>query len=339
MNHLAAALDSFPPSIFLGKNAVVTGAASGIGRATATLLASLGANLALCDVNAEGLAQVEKACRSAGRKHSENSSVFVQAFTVDCGDRKQILEFAQKVAGLFREKVHILVNNAGVADLSSIADADGSKNGSFEAAYDRQWRVNALGPARLTRALYSCLRNGAGGADGELLGEDAGKTAVVPAWARSTSVVVNVSSSEGSGATLFNTPYVMAKHAVIGFTRALAIELGAQGVRVNCVQPGPINTAINEGFPVKIKQTYARKMVPLQRYGEPEEVASVICAICLPCMSYLHGAMVPVDGGHPPRNALLPGKPWFEPPAGRREGREDVLVASAGSSLRQRRLV
>jgi 3-oxoacyl-[acyl-carrier protein] reductase len=109
--------------------------------------------------------------------------------------------------------------------------------------------------------------------------------------------IVNIASTEGSGATKYNSTYVAAKHGVIGLTRALAMELAEFGITVNCVQPGPIKTGMTETIPDDAKEKFARRRVPLRRYGEPEEVAQMTLSLCLPAMSFLTGVNVPVDGG------------------------------------------
>jgi 3-oxoacyl-[acyl-carrier protein] reductase len=109
--------------------------------------------------------------------------------------------------------------------------------------------------------------------------------------------IVNISSTEGLGATPRISPYTSAKHGVIGLTRSLAVELGSQGITVNCICPGPINTAMTAAIPIEDKQIYARRRVPLKRYGEPEEVAHMTLSLCLPAASFVNGAVLPVDGG------------------------------------------
>jgi 3-oxoacyl-[acyl-carrier protein] reductase len=95
----------------------------------------------------------------------------------------------------------------------------------------------------------------------------------------------------------YNSPYVAAKHGVIGLTRALAVELGPAGVTVNAVCPGPIRTGMTAGIPDEAKEKFARRKVPLRRYGEPEEVAHATLSLCLPASSYMSGAVLVVDGG------------------------------------------
>ena len=90
---------------------------------------------------------------------------------------------------------------------------------------------------------------------------------------------------------------------VIGLTRSLAVELGRRGVTVNCICPGPIHTGITAGIPDEAKTKFARRRVPLGRYGDPEEVAHMTLSLCLPAASFLTGAIIPVDGGLMARNA------------------------------------
>jgi 3-oxoacyl-[acyl-carrier protein] reductase len=109
--------------------------------------------------------------------------------------------------------------------------------------------------------------------------------------------IVNIASTEGLGATPYVSPYTVSKHGVVGLTRSLACELGPQGVTVNCICPGPIHTGMTALIPDDDKQKFARRRVPLRRYGEPEEVAQVVLSVALPASSYLNGAIIPVDGG------------------------------------------
>jgi 3-oxoacyl-[acyl-carrier protein] reductase len=108
---------------------------------------------------------------------------------------------------------------------------------------------------------------------------------------------VNIASTEGIGATAGATAYTAAKHAVIGLTRSLAVELGRTGVTVNAVCPGPINTGMTAPIPDDMKVRFARRRVPARRYGEPEEVAHATLGLVLPAMSFVNGAVLVVDGG------------------------------------------
>ena len=94
-----------------------------------------------------------------------------------------------------------------------------------------------------------------------------------------------------------------AKAAVTGLTRALAVELGKEGITVNCICPGPINTGMTAGIADADKTTFAHRRTAMRRYGQPEEVAHITLSLCLPAASYITGVTIPVDGGLMARNA------------------------------------
>jgi 3-oxoacyl-[acyl-carrier protein] reductase len=109
--------------------------------------------------------------------------------------------------------------------------------------------------------------------------------------------VVNIASSEAIIATAGLAAYTASKHGVIGLTKSFAVELGRTGVNVNCVCPGPIHTGMTAGISDRDKEAYAKRRVPLRRYGEPEEVAHGILSLVLPAASYINAAVLVVDGG------------------------------------------
>lgn len=115
--------------------------------------------------------------------------------------------------------------------------------------------------------------------------------------------VVNIASTEALGATPYDSPYVAAKSGLAGLTRSLAVDLGRDGITVNCICPGPIDTAMTATISAEDKDTDARRRTALRRYGRAEEVAHVTLSVCLPVASYLTGAVIPVDGGLMARNA------------------------------------
>jgi 3-oxoacyl-[acyl-carrier protein] reductase len=115
--------------------------------------------------------------------------------------------------------------------------------------------------------------------------------------------VVNVASTEALGATRGNGIYAVAKHGVVGLTRALAVDLGREGITVNAICPGPIKTGMTEPIPDEQKIIFAKRRTALGRYGEPAEVADMMLSLCLPPASYITRAMVVVDGGLTARNA------------------------------------
>ena len=125
----------------------------------------------------------------------------------------------------------------------------------------------------------------------------------VAALKRSGGCIVNIASTEGLGATPGDSPYAVAKTGVIGLTRALAVDLGPEGITVNCICPGPIRTPLTGAIPEEHKTIFAKRRTALKRYGYPEEVAHMTFSLCLPAASYITGAIIPVDGGLMIRNA------------------------------------
>jgi 3-oxoacyl-[acyl-carrier protein] reductase len=241
-----------------GVPALVTGAASGMGRATARLLADEGARVALVDLTTDRVQPVVDELRDAG--------AVAHGWALDVADRGDVARVVNDVVAELGG-LQVLVNNAGVA-LPSPIGGDG-----FEDAWDRTLAVNLSAHAALVRAALP-----------HLMASGAGR-------------IVNIASTEGIGAQRWMAAYTASKHGVIGLTRSLAVELGRSGITANCVCPGPINTGMTQGIPEDAKQTFARRKVPIGRYGDPEEVAHVIVSLCLPAMSYLNGAVIPVDGG------------------------------------------
>ena len=124
-------------------------------------------------------------------------------------------------------------------------------------------------------------------------------------WLRQSNAarIVNIASTEGLGATPGDTPYVAAKSGVVGLTRGLAVDLGRDGITVNCICPGPIRTGMTDKVPDEDKAVFAKRRTALRRYGEPEEVAHMTLSLVLPAASYITGAIIPVDGGLMARNA------------------------------------
>ncbi|MEX2225911.1 MAG: SDR family NAD(P)-dependent oxidoreductase [Dehalococcoidia bacterium] len=247
-----------------GLTTIITGAASGMGRATAYVFADEGARLALVDRNADGVSTVADEIRAAGGE--------ARAYTADLADGAAITDLVARVRSDFGP-VDILVNNAGIS-VGAPIDHD-----MWEQAWELTFAVNLTAQARLIRACAEDLaRNRAGR-------------------------VVNIASTEGLGATPGGSPYTAAKHGVIGLTRSMAVELGPRGINVNCICPGPIRTGMTAGIPDEAKEKYARRRVALKRYGDPEEVAHATLSLCLPAASYITGAALVVDGGMIIRNA------------------------------------
>lgn len=241
-----------------GKVALVTGAASGMGRATAHLFADEGAKVAVLDRNGEGVAMVVREITEAGG--------IAHGWTLDLADGAKIEPTVTDIAAHFGG-LDILINNAGIDASSRI------QSSKYEEVWERCFAINLAAHHRLIRAALPHLtKSGAGR-------------------------IVNIASTEGVGGSAYASPYTAAKHGVVGLTRALAVELGTQGVTVNCICPGAIHTGLTAAIPDKAKETFARRRVPLKRYGDPEEVAHATLSLVLPAASYIHGATVIVDGG------------------------------------------
>ena len=247
-----------------GRVAVITGAGSGMGRATAHVFADEGAKLALIDRNADGVSAVAKEVTAAG-----GTAI---AYTADLGDGDGIPALVDRIRGDLGP-IDILINNAGI---SAPAPIDSEH---WERAWELTFAVNLTAQARLIRA---CVDDLARNREGR---------------------IVNIASTEGLGATAGGSPYTAAKHGVIGLTRSMAVELGPRGINVNCVCPGPIRTNMTAPIPEEHKVIFAKRRVALKRYGDPEEVAHATLSLSLPAASFINGHALVVDGGLTIRNA------------------------------------
>lgn len=249
-----------------GSVAIITGAASGMGRATAHLFASEGANVVVTDLDQNACDSVAQEIRSTG--HHGNAL----PLSLDVSNEDQIKAVVENTVTEFGQ-LDIIVNNAGFAIPAEVGEDE------YETSWSKSIEVMLSSHQRMTRAALPHLRKSK--------------------HAR----IVNVASTEGLGASPKNSPYVVAKHGVIGLTRGLAVDLGPEGITVNCICPGPIRTGITKAIPEEHKTIYAKRRVALKRYGIPEEVAHMTLNVCLPAMDFLTGAVIPVDGGMNIRNA------------------------------------
>jgi len=243
---------------------LVTGAASGMGRATAHLFAQEGASVAATDINEAGLRQVVDEIKAAGGT--------VEGWRLDVFDAEGIKRVVAEVANRFG-RLDIVINNAGFMAFRKLDQA------GFDEIWDKALTGMLTAQQRLVRAALPHLRK-----------SDAAR-------------IVNIASTEGLGATPGDSPYVAAKTGVIGLTRALAVDLGPEGITVNCICPGPIRTGLTVSISEEHKEIFAKRRTALKRYGYPEEVAHITFSLCLPAASYITGAVIPVDGGLTIRNA------------------------------------
>lgn len=247
-----------------GAGAIVTGAASGMGRATAVLLARAGANVAVTDVRLEAAQAVADEITGEGLR--------AKAWALDVAGPAHITGVVQDVAAAFGD-LSIVVNNAGISANLPIDDD------RYDQHWDRHLSVLLTAHQRLIRAALPHLRRAA------------------------NPRIVNIASTEGLGATAGFSAYSAAKAGVIGLTRSLAVELGKSGITVNCICPGPVETGMTQAIPDDAKQVYAARRTALRRYGLPEEVAFMTASLCAPGARFVTGAIIPVDGGLMARNA------------------------------------
>jgi 3-oxoacyl-[acyl-carrier protein] reductase len=246
-----------------GLVAIVTGAASGMGRATAHLFADEGASVVVTDLGEERVRTVVDEIAGA------HGADVVKGVVCDVADAAQLRALVGSTITTFGT-IDIVVNNAGVALPTSLLDAD---EDSFESNWATTLDINLTAHARLVRLALPYLRKGG------------------------TGRIVNIASTEAIVTTAGIAAYAATKAGVVGLTKSMAVELGQHGVTANCICPGPITTGMTEAIPDEAKQTYARRRVPLRRYGVPEEVAHMTLNLCLPASSFVNGAIIPVDGG------------------------------------------
>jgi len=252
------------PGLLQSHIAVVTGSGSGIGRAIALGYAREGAKLAVLDINGDAAAKTAADIRSAGGN--------AQAFTLDVTDRMACREIAAKVASDVGA-VSILVNNAGINRRNAFtSDPD---------AVIKDWQdimaINLNGVFNVTHAFLSPLRANKGR-------------------------IVNIASIQSfMHVRTPNSPaYTTSKHGVLGFTRALAAELGKDGVRVNAIGPGFIETPLNE----KVRATYPELVkifldhTPLGRTGKPDDIVGPAIFLASDLAAYVTGSIVMADGGY-----------------------------------------
>jgi 3-oxoacyl-[acyl-carrier protein] reductase len=243
---------------------LVTGAASGMGRATAQVFAQEGAKVIVTDVNAEHAEAVADGIRQQGGQ--------ARAWALDVSDGEAIKRVVNEAAEHFGG-LDAVVNNAGISVHVDIDDPE------YDVRMEQGLAVLLTAHPRIIRAALPYLRRS------------------------SSPRIVNIASTEALGATAGLSIYSAAKAGVTGLTRSLAIELGREGITVNCICPGPIDTGMTARIPDDKKAIYARRRTALNRYGQPEEVAHITVSLCMPAASYITGVTIPVDGGLMARNA------------------------------------
>lgn len=241
-----------------GKNAIVTGAGQGIGRATAVALAEEGVNVAVCDVNIEHAEDTAHALEKLG--------VRAIAVNADVSQEEEVKAMFAKTRSSLGP-VEILVNNAGI-----------SPKVPFDQIPCEQFRkvmeVNLLGTFLCCQQAFADMKE--------------------KNWGR----IINLSSMAGLfGANKAGVHYSSTKAGIIGLTKTLAKNMGPYQITVNCVAPGRINTALTQVLAPEVVEDIRQK-IPMHRIGEPEEVAWVIAFLASQQAGYVTGACVDILGGY-----------------------------------------
>jgi 2-hydroxycyclohexanecarboxyl-CoA dehydrogenase len=242
------------------KNAVVTGGASGIGRAICLRLARDGYNVAIWDLNAEQAAKVAEEVRALGRR-----ALAVKVDVASFGDVEAAAARVRAELG----PVGVLVNDAGIGEIVPLAEMT-------ESQWDRMIAVHLKGTFNCTRVLVA-----------DMIAARSGR-------------VVSVSSVAGLKGAAGFVHYSAAKAGIVGFTKALAFELGSSGITVNAIAPGLIDTPILRGASVRDETIAAIvRQTPVGRIGKPEDIAACCAYIVSEEASFLTGQVLsPNGGGH-----------------------------------------
>src|SRR2546426_702017 len=244
-----------------GKAAIITGAATGIGRATALVFARAGARLTLADVRAEELAQTAAAVREAG-----GEAISVSADLARPEDCAAVVAAAVRAAG----RLDVLFNNAGVGTMVVGGTVETIDLDRWDLALD----VNVRAIYLTSRAAVPALRAAGGG---------------------SIINTASVSAFRGSVERPSHA-YAASKGAVLSLTRAMAASYGRDRIRVNAICPGTIRTRLTADIIERVERDVAR-LIPLGRVREPEDIARCALFLASPDSAWISGTQIVVDGG------------------------------------------
>jgi NAD(P)-dependent dehydrogenase (short-subunit alcohol dehydrogenase family) len=244
-----------------GKVGIITGAGSGIGRATAEAFVAHGAKVMVADFDEEHGRETVASIEASG-----GEAVFTK---VDVTDEDSVKEMAAAAKDAFG-KVDALVNCAGI----SAAGAPGPLHEIERSAFERLMAVNVTGTFLAMKHVIPLMLESDGGA------------------------VVNLSSTIGERGAAGDPSYTTSKHAVRGLTKSAALSYAEQGVRVNCIGPGVVRTAMTAPvFEDEQTTQWLMSVTPMRRFAEPGEIAPLIRFLCSDAASYITGAYYPIDGG------------------------------------------
>ena len=241
----------------MNKTVLITGSSRGIGRATAVIFAKNGYNVAV-NYNKSSEA-AENLCSEL-----EQFGVKAKAFRADVADKNAVNEMVKQIEADFGQ-IAVLVNNAGIAEQALFSDIT-------EEMWDRMFNVNIKGAYNSTQAVLPHMIHNKYGR------------------------IINVSSMWGISGSSCEVHYSASKAALIGFTKALAKEVGLSGITVNCVAPGVIATEMNGHLSNDIIEELKNE-TPLNRIGAPEDIAEAIFFFATDKASFITGQILSVDGG------------------------------------------
>jgi len=240
--------------------ALVTGAGRGNGRASAKLLAENGASVVVNDLDADPAEAVATEIEDAG-----GEAIAVDA---DVSGEAEVEAMIEHATGAFGT-VDVLVNNAGVGTGGPFVDDTGDED--FQANLD----------THLWGSIY-CTRHAVEG----MLDQGYGK-------------VVNVTSIHTKNGVGMSPQYDVGKYSLLGLTKSLALELGREGIRVNAVAPGWVDTRMTEGFTERTREQII-DLNPLGRFADPREIGEAVLFLASPASDYVNGHELRVDGGQQP---------------------------------------